>query len=212
MADQPSIPADPRFKDERGKRFGRWRVTAYAGRIGDEHAFTCICDCGAEAAVVGKQLRAGRSTSCGCYREDVRPLLNRQHGVRADHPAEYHVWKAMIQRCESPTATRYNLYGGRGIKVCDRWHDVRAFVADMGPRPSDQHSIERQDRDGDYEPGNCIWARSREQNQNTSRNVEIEVHGERMCIAEAARRFGVHENTLRDRLKRGVSPERAIAS
>lgn len=132
--------------------------------------------------------------------------------MKADHPAEYDVWKAMLQRCQSPTAHRYELYGGRGIRVCDRWRDVRAFIADMGPRPSSAHSIERQDRDGNYEPGNCIWAVRRTQNQNTSRNVEITIHGEQVCIAEAARRYGIHENTLRHRLARGIAPEDAVAS
>lgn len=212
MAIEEPIPNDARFKDERGKQHGRWSVLSYAGRIGLEHAFHCRCACGVDGVVTGKQLRSGRSKSCGCLREDGRPTLNRTHGVSADYPAEYRVWKAMIQRCHDPKAGRFARYGGRGIAVCARWHNPKHFIEDMGPRPSPSHSIERIDNDGNYEPGNCVWVLTARQNQNTSRNVFLNIRGERMCLAEAARRHGIHENTLRHRLSRGLSPEDAVAS
>lgn len=80
--------------------------------------------------------------------------------------AEYNTWKKMHDRCRNPNATQYRWYGGRGISVCERWNDFRAFIADMGPRPSSDHSIDRIDNYRGYEPGNCRWATREEQYAN----------------------------------------------
>lgn len=87
-----------------------------------------------------------------------------RHGL--SQTPEYQVWRNMLRRCEDPTDPSYDDYGHRGITVCEQWHDVAAFVADMGPRPSDKHSIDRIDNDRGYEPGNCRWATWSEQMRN----------------------------------------------
>ncbi|WP_143565689.1 hypothetical protein [Sinorhizobium fredii] len=81
---------------------------------------------------------------------------------------EYRVWAGMHQRCNNPKSTRYAKYGGRGIMICERWNSFENFLADMGPRPTPDHSIDRRDNDGNYEPGNCRWATRSEQQQNKS--------------------------------------------
>jgi hypothetical protein len=91
-------------------------------------------------------------------KEQKRAICNTvTHGLR--HIPEYHVWAAMKQRCTNPNNKIYKHYGARGIKVCDRWlNSFEAFITDMGRRPTDAHSIERVNNDGNYEPSNCIWA------------------------------------------------------
>jgi len=85
---------------------------------------------------------------------------------RKRYGPEYHVWSDMIRRCENPKCPNYKYYGGRGILVCDRWHDFQNFWDDMGPRPAKNLSIDRRNNDGNYEPGNCRWATRKEQQNN----------------------------------------------
>lgn len=116
------------------------------------------------------------------------------------------------QRCEREALPEYKNYGGRGIKVCDRWRNsFEAFYADMGPRPSKKHSVDRIDNDGDYEPGNCRWATAKEQCNNTRKNRTVVIRGEAMTLTQASERFGVNLTTLRGRIdKRGMSAEEAV--
>src|SRR5438094_3143938 len=126
---------------------------------------------------------------------------------------EYISWEAMKQRCFDPKKPNYHLYGGRGITVCERWMDFRNFLADMGPRPSPAHSLDRfPDRDGNYEPGNVRWATGEQQANNTRTNRHITFHEETLTLAQWARRLDIGEGTLRWRLKAGWSIERAFST
>lgn len=130
-------------------------------------------------------------------------------GIRR-HPL-YMAWWGMRDRCANPNNKKYHLYGGRGIKVCDRWlTDVLTFIADMGPKPSPQHSLDRIESNGDYEPGNCRWATLVEQNNNRSCCVYIKLGNEVLTPTQWARRSGIPDWLVRDRYRRGWSAKDAV--
>lgn len=118
----------------------------------------------------------------------------------------------MIQRCINPDAASYYRYGGRGIKVCNRWRNSYvAFLSDMGRKPSRAHSIERIDNDGDYRPGNCCWSLRREQSRNKSSNNNITAFGKRRCITDWAKDTGIYPSAIAVRLRLGWSTEDAVS-
>ena len=106
----------------------------------------------------------------------------------------------MIRRCENPADKHYKDYGGRGIKVCERWKDLRNFVADMGDPPEGMTLDRWPDKNGNYEPGNCRWATPQQQARNTRRNVLVSLEGKEMCVADAADRIGIKRSTMYSRV------------
>ena len=136
----------------------------------------------------------------------------RKHGWSYPRIPEYVAWTSMKQRCCNRNARGYSRYGGRGIKVCSRWLlSFENFLADMGRRPSPQHSIDRIDNDGNYEPGNCRWATQKQQSANTSRTVKLSLNGETRCLKHWAVGIGVSEKTLHRRISHyGLNPREAL--
>jgi hypothetical protein len=124
---------------------------------------------------------------------------------------EYRRWSDMKTRCTNPKHIHYAEYGGRGIRVCERWmNSFEAFLADMGPPPSPRHTLDRKNNDGDYCPENCRWATRREQTLNSRHARWLEYKGERLPLIDWARRFGVHSAALIYHLKRGRSMEEIV--
>jgi hypothetical protein len=151
-----------------GSRYGRLTVL----ELVVPSMARCACDCGTETVVDRGNMRAGRTTSCGCLRLERSAEASRTHGLTKTR--EYRIWTGLITRCENPRVRCFPRYGGRGIKVCDRWRGQDGFpnfLADMGRRPSPQHSVDRKDSNGDYTPDNCRWATPDQQAQNTRANV-----------------------------------------
>lgn len=133
----------------------------------------------------------------------------KKHGLTKS--PEFYVWSSMKSRCSCPNSHRYENYGARGITVCDRWRNsFMNFLSDMGNRPSDRHTLERINNDGNYEPSNCKWATMQEQNLNKSSRVAITYKGTTMCIAEWARVLPLSKTAINNRLKRGWSAEQII--
>lgn len=119
---------------------------------------------------------------------------------------EYHTWQAMKSRCYNSNYDYYAYYGGRGIKVCDRWiESFEDFLKDMGLRPGDNYSIERIDSNGDYTPNNCIWATKMIQANNTSRNTHYSIGNARYTLAQWSVISGIDQKIITSRVKRGWS-------
>lgn len=133
---------------------------------------------------------------------------NTKHGMSS--LPEYNVWCGIKQRCYYEKHVSFSIYGGRGVRVCERWHDFANFYADMGPRPSAKHTVERLDSSKDYSPENCTWVTRAAQSRNTSRTRHISHAGETLCVEDWAKRLGVSAVTLRMRLHRGWSEQEAL--
>jgi hypothetical protein len=153
-----------------GHKFGRWTVEIEADRRKGHRQWLCRCECGSKKVIFGTNLKRGLSRSCGCLQRELqtKPLTHGQSGRR--RTSEYIAWFNMKQRCYNPQYTRYKNWGGRGIRVCDRWlNSFENFLIDMDSKPSPEHSLDRKDNDGDYEPSNCRWATDMEQRRNRTR-------------------------------------------
>lgn len=189
----------PALIDLAGQRFGRLTVVEFTGRRGRGSYWRCACDCGRGHVAESRDLRRGDTTSCGCRK------LEAVHGMTGT--VEFRTWSHIKQRCHNPRSRAYPDYGGRGIKVCDRWlNSFEAFYADMGPHPGRGYSIERKDNDKGYSPDNCVWADWFTQANNRGNSLFIEHGGKRQTVAQWSRETGIPYHQIRNRLNQGLSP------
>lgn len=199
-----------------GDPFYRLVVTAILGYHQRRLWVKCQCECGAEVEVKVNALLTGNTRSCGCLQREKAKAKekNFRHGHcwtgRRKVSSEYRAWCQAKQRCVNSRNPSYQDYGGRGIQMCERWlNSFESFLADMGPKPSPDHSIERDDVDGHYEPSNCRWATDAEQANNTRRNRRLTFDGVTRTLTEWAAVIGITPSALHGRLKR-MSLERAL--
>lgn len=183
------------FIDLTGKVFNKLTVISRVGV--NKHGgilWNCLCECGKEKIVNGDYLKNGDTKSCGCIFKEGNN--NKTHGLTKT--LEYKSWCHMKERCLNSKNKKYKHYGARGIIVCDKWlHSFENFLKDMGKRPSEKHSIDRIDVNGNYCKENCRWATPKEQANNTRKNIKIintETNEIYPSIAEAAR--SIHMNTV----------------
>lgn len=203
----------PRKIDLHGQKFERLLVVRSAPTIKQVTRWECLCDCGASVVVPTDSLRQGNTKSCGCLKHDMARVRMRNamttHGATGTRM--YRIWSQMWQRCTNPKDKKYPLYGGRGITVCQAWEEFMAFAYDMGPRPSQSHTLDRIDSNGNYEPGNVRWATQKEQQNNRRDNRFFTVRGGMMTIAQIGREFNISPNLIRQRVDRdGYSIEEAL--
>ncbi len=195
------------FIDLTGRRFGRLIVISLAPKRSPKTSHWNVrCNCGKEFVTWGGSLASGETQSCGCLKVETAGLQSLKHGCASgDVTPEYKTWAGIKRRCYNVKTKDYQRYGGRGIKVCDRWlESFENFLEDMGQRPSDQHSIDRHpDNNGNYEPGNCRWATIEEQARNRRSTKLITLWGFTGTQGQIVERFGISAATLRGRVNRG---------
>lgn len=194
--------------DLTGQRFGMLTARACVGHRDHKALWQCKCDCGNMTYVVANALRAGNTRSCGCLAKN-NGAGNRTHGK--SRTKLYHIFHAMHQRCYNPKFKFYDYYGGRGIKICQEWHDLDTFWDwAMSHGYEEGLSIERKDVDGDYSPENCCWVTMDRQHRNCRNTLFVEFRGERVPMAQLAREYGIHYDTLKYRIKTGWTMEEAL--
>lgn len=191
----------------RGLRFGMLVATERAPNISrpsgksPRAAWACRCDCGKASVASAENLRSGNTKSCGCTHGE-------KHGLRK--LPEYSVWVDMHKRCSNTKHKSYHNYGGRGLKVASTWNLFSRFYADMGPRPSASHTLERRKNNLGYSPGNCIWTTRKTQGNNRRGNRLIAAFGRTQTLAQWADETGIKSSTLRNRIESGWSVTDAL--
>jgi hypothetical protein len=198
-------------KDLTGKRFGRLIVIKDTGERKNNYInWMCKCDCGKISKIVTGNLASGHTRSCGCLNKEMTIKRSTTHGMSRTRP--YDIWCGMIKRCLNPKAEDYKNYGGRGIKVCERWNKFDNFWEDMKSDYSDNLTIDRIDNNGNYEPSNCKWSTMKEQNNNRRDNIIIKYQGKKNTISEWATIKNTTYTTLFLRLRRGWTIERTLTT
>lgn len=204
----------PPFQDVSGSVFGRLRILRRgpdcihpSGR--KSVMWTCQCSCGKNKDIRADDLRSGKTTSCGC--KNIERLTT--HGFSTDRPRGYDIWRCMKQRCCNPNRKGEKYYFGRGVSVCERWaNSFENFIEDMGFPPTDKHTIERENNDLGYSPGNCVWATMAEQGRNRRNSRKITIDGVTKCLSEWALVSPVDYSVIHRRLAKGIPPKEAVFS
>lgn len=187
-------------KDITGQRFGRLIALNPLRSLHGKVRWLFRCDCGRHHEAVGTSVTSGDTVSCGCHR--------RRRGGQSNRKV-YHAWYNMHQRCSNPQDKSFEHYGGRGIRVCDRWQSFDAFLEDMG-HPAKGESLDRIDVNGDYTPSNCRWATPRVQANNRTNNRVITFQAQSLTLTQWADRLGLTVDCLWRRLHSGKAVERAL--
>ena len=203
------------MKDLTGKIFGRLTVLY---RTNDHYypsgrhdiQYRCHCECGNEMNALGVHLSSGHRKSGGCFRKETTGNTKRTHGMT--NTRLHNIWKNMKSRCTYERHEDFDLYGGRGITVCDEWlNSFDAFESWANNNGySGGLSIDRCDVNGNYEPGNCRWITQKAQCNNTRRNINIEFNGKTHTMKGWAEILGIKYGTLQSRIARGWSYEKAL--
>ena len=188
-------PMPAHAQNIQGMTSGHLTAIRYYGSDGRRSYWIVHCDCGKDFLMQASEFLKGKQKSCGCARPSEISAARTTHGL-SKHPL-YHVWRSMKQRCTVPTCHAYPNYGGRGIKVCDRWlAKFQNFWDDMNPTYKKGLTLDRIDVNGNYCPENCRWVNMKKQGNNKRNNTFINTPWGRITIAEASEKSGIGETTL----------------
>lgn len=194
-------------------RFGRLTVIKDVGRSKDRQIlWLCKCDCGNEKIVRAGNLKNGHIRSCGCLQQESRKIHSVTHGLSKTRI--YKIYLGMKKRCYNKNYIQFDLYGGRGITICNEWLSdfINFYEWSMNNGYNDTLSIDRIDYNGNYCPENCRWATTKEQNLNTRKNRFITFNNETHTLKEWAEICHLSYRALQHRLDRKWSIERALTT
>jgi len=205
------VPAANRI-DITGQKIGRLTVIRAIRKPGIERLFyECICECGSTRVIGAQNLRRRLTQSCGCLQKERVKAASFKHGL--SHTPIHNTWMGMLQRCNDENCTAYPDYGGRGIKVCDRWMVFENFLKDMGLPPQKGMTLDRYpSNDLGYQPGNVRWATKKEQANNRRSSKLITFKNETLTQAQWEDRFGLPRGMLNGRLQLGWTLDRALST
>lgn len=199
------------MNDLKDKRIGRLTALYISGKQSGCWVWHCKCDCGNEVDVNSHSLvREGGTRSCGCIRKEKSRQKATKHGL--SHNRIYHTWISMRDRCNNPNKKEYHRYGGRGIRVCEKWDDFKNFYDDMFPSYQEGLELDRIDYNGNYEPGNCRWLTRTEQMNNVSTNIIVKFRGEEYTLKNLCRKYGLNYDTVHNRFRKGLDIETAVSA
>ena len=177
--------------DLTNKRFGKLIAVEKVGKDKARNIlWRCKCDCGNEVIAKACELNRGHCHSCGCYQKERASEANKIHGK--SHTKLHYVWTDMLKRCDNPNHHAYKWYGGKGVKVCNKWKEYISFekwAFENGYKYG--LTIDRIDGNGDYCPENCRWATRKEQSNNLSSCVYFDFMGERLNITQFCTKYDV---------------------
>ncbi len=194
-----------------GQKFWFWTVISFSNVSNNGHSqWNCVCVCGKEQVVTGWNLKAGYSKSCGCKTSELIVNSITTHGM-AKTPL-HSVWLGIKNRCTNKNSASYKNYGGRGIKVCDRWlSSFENFYEDMSATYKTGLTIERKDVNKDYCKDNCIWIPRKEQSRNRTNTIWVNTSKGMMTVTEAAKEAGVSWFCMYNRHLRKCPIEKILA-
>lgn len=207
-----------------GKKFGRLTVISFShneqkykcngNKGGLKRYFECRCDCGTIGKYELSHLISGNTKSCGCLRNERIVSSTTTHGLSKERI--YSIWKLIKARCNKPYASGYLSYGGRGITICDEWANkengfINFYLWSIENGYNDNLTIERCNVDGNYEPSNCLWIPSFNQQKNTRKSIKVNINGESVCLKDACRVYNRKYITIYARMRRGISFDNAIS-
>lgn len=194
------------FIDLSNKRFNNLLVLKRVGTSkSGQPIWLCVCDCGKKIKAGSQKLRTSQKSCRDCFK-----IRQKTHGL--SRLPEYHIWILAMDRCYNENNIGYQNYGGRGIKVCLRWHKVENFISDMGKRPTPSHSIERINVNGNYTPNNCRWATRKEQMRNRTDNTYLTLNGVTQSLVSWSETLGIKYATLLRRMKAKWSDIRVLTT
>ncbi len=194
--------------DLTGLRINRWLVLKQVGVADNRRMWECICNCGTIKSLSTSLVYIVRS--CGCLQKEAVIATVLKRGIKP-YPVERQIWRGIRERCINPQNSHYFDYGGRGIKMCDHWlRSFDNFIKDMGPRPSNKHTVERIKNDSHYEPGNCKWATMKQQANNRRSNRLFEYNGDTKTMQEIIDSTGINKSTFKRRVYMGWSLDEII--